>query len=79
MTRIEAHNILDAAQRGEAVTKALITEALQATGDLARYESLPVKYEVAQWSVAYTSPAWAAPLTRAPAFVVHESDAEGGE
>ena len=41
MTRTEAHNILDAAQRGELVTKALITEALQATGDLARYEPKP--------------------------------------
>ena len=41
MIRTEAHNILDAAQRGELVTKALITEALQVTGDLARYEPKP--------------------------------------
>ena len=61
MTRTEAHNILDAAQRGELVTKAVITEALQATGDLARYESLPVKYQVTQWPVAYTSPQWTEP------------------
>ena len=78
MTRIEAHNILDAAQRGELVTKALITEALQATGDLARYESLPVKYEVTQWRVAYTVAEWPAPMTRAPAFA-HAAESKGGE
>ena len=50
MTRTEAHNLLDAAKRGELVTSDGITEALQATGDLARYEPQPVTYTSPQWT-----------------------------
>ena len=50
MTRIEAHNILDAARRGEFLTAAVITEALQVTGDLARYEPQPMTCTSPQWT-----------------------------
>ena len=50
MTRTEAHTILDAAIRGEFMTSVIITEALHATGDLARYEPPPVTYTSPQWT-----------------------------
>ena len=50
MTRTEAHNLLDDAQSGEFVTVKAITEALHATGDLARYEPEPVTYTSPQWT-----------------------------
>lgn len=53
MTRTEAHTILDAARRGEFMTAEVITDALKATGDLARYKPEPEP-------VTYTSPQWMA-------------------
>ena len=50
MTRTEAHTILDAAQRGEFMAAAVITEALHATGDLERYEPELVTYTSPQWT-----------------------------
>ena len=49
MTRTEAHEMLDAAKRGERVDEAVITEALYATGDLARREPSPLTYTSRQW------------------------------
>ena len=50
MTRTEAHSLLDAAQRGEFMAAAVITEALTVTGDLARYQPEPVTYTSPQWT-----------------------------
>ena len=50
MTRTEAHEILDAAKRGVWVESAVITEALHATGDLARREWQPLTYTSRQWA-----------------------------
>ena len=50
MNRTEAHNLLDAAKRGERMTSAKITEALHITGDLERYEPEPVTYTSPQWT-----------------------------
>ena len=50
MTRTEGHTILDAAQRGEFMATAVITEALHITGDLERYEPESVTYTSPQWT-----------------------------
>ena len=50
MTRTEAHPLLAAAQRGEFMTKAVITQALHVTGDLERHEPEPVTYTSPQWT-----------------------------